>query len=142
MRSFFALSLLLTLFASANAATLHHAARLHHVIARPSQDFSDNAIPRSAYAAARPADHYDDTPSYNDPPKFGGSAALRTGGLAVGGTGRLSANYLSVGNHGVYDHSILRFGTHWSGYSLYPYDPDCYDFFLRHPDYPWQPDCM
>ena len=24
---------------------------------------------------------------------------------------------------------------------LYPYDPDCNDFFFRHPDYQWQPSC-
>jgi hypothetical protein len=30
---------------------------------------------------------------------------------------------------------------HWSGYSMYPYDPDCHDFNFRHPDYPWQPSC-
>lgn len=29
----------------------------------------------------------------------------------------------------------------WSGYSMYAYNPDCYDFFFRHPDYPWMPSC-
>jgi hypothetical protein len=29
----------------------------------------------------------------------------------------------------------------WSGYSMYAYDPDCYDFSFRHPDYPWMPSC-
>jgi hypothetical protein len=28
-----------------------------------------------------------------------------------------------------------------SGYSVYPYDPDCDDFFFRHPDYPTPPGC-
>jgi hypothetical protein len=28
----------------------------------------------------------------------------------------------------------VRAGS-WSGYSIYPYDPDCNDFFFRHPDY-------
>ena len=32
-------------------------------------------------------------------------------------------------------------GSTWSGYSIYAYDPDCYDFSFRHPDYPWQPSC-
>ena len=29
----------------------------------------------------------------------------------------------------------------WSGYSVFPYDPDCDDFFFRHPDYPTPPGC-
>ncbi|MEA2974731.1 MAG: hypothetical protein QOF19_251 [Alphaproteobacteria bacterium] len=65
MRSFLVLGLLITLCASASAATVHHSR--HHVIVDPSQSW--------AYAAPRPV-HYDDTPSYNDPSKFGGSAAL------------------------------------------------------------------
>jgi hypothetical protein len=66
MRSFLALGLLITLYASANAATVHHAR--HHGVARLSQSW--------AYTAPRPAVHYDDTPSYDDPSKYGGSAAL------------------------------------------------------------------
>jgi hypothetical protein len=67
MRSFLALGLLITLCASAaNAATLHHAR--HHVFVGPSLGW--------AYAAPRSPVHYDDTPSYNDPSKWGGSAAL------------------------------------------------------------------
>jgi hypothetical protein len=38
----------------------------HHVIVSPSRD----------YAAPRPPVDYDDTPSYNDPSKFGGGLAL------------------------------------------------------------------
>ena len=66
MRSFLAFGLLITLCASASAATVHHSR--HHVIVSPSQGW--------AYAAPRPPVDYDDTPSYNDPSKFGGSAAL------------------------------------------------------------------
>jgi hypothetical protein len=66
MRSFLAVGLLITLCASASAATVHHSR--HHVSVRPSQGW--------AYAAPRPAVDYDDTPSYNDPSKFGGGAAL------------------------------------------------------------------
>jgi hypothetical protein len=66
MRSFLALGLLITLCASASAATVHHSR--HYVIVRPSQSW--------AYAASRPPAHYDDTPSYDDPSKFGGSVAL------------------------------------------------------------------
>ena len=66
MRSFLALGLMITLCASASAATVHHSR--HHVIVGPSLD--------RAYAAPRPPVHYDDTPSYNDPSKFGGNAAL------------------------------------------------------------------
>jgi hypothetical protein len=66
MRSFLAFGLLISLCASANAATVHHSR--HHVIVHPSQSW--------AYASPRPPVHYDDTPSYNDPSKYGGSAAL------------------------------------------------------------------
>jgi len=38
--------------------------------------FLGYAVPRWAYAAAGPAVHYDDTPSYADRSKFGGDAAL------------------------------------------------------------------
>jgi hypothetical protein len=72
MRSFLALGLLITLCASASAATVHHSDP-RHVIVRPSQDY---AVPGWAYAAPRPPVHYDDTPSYNDPSKFGGGTAL------------------------------------------------------------------
>jgi hypothetical protein len=66
MRSFLALGLLITLCASASAATVHHSR--HHVVVRPSESW--------AYAAPRPTVHYNDTPSYDDPSKYGGSAAL------------------------------------------------------------------
>ena len=66
MRSFLALGLLITLCASASAATVHHSP--HHVIVRPSQGW--------AYAAPRPPIDYDDTPSHDDPSKFGGGQAL------------------------------------------------------------------
>lgn len=48
---------------------------------------------------------------------------------------------VSLGDHGVDHHTMHRFGRYWSGYSLYAYDPDCNDFFFRHPDYQWQPSC-
>jgi hypothetical protein len=76
MRSFLALSLLMILCASASAATVHHTIPRHHVIVRPSQGFPGYAVPGSAYAALPPTVHYDDTPSYNDPSKFGGPTAL------------------------------------------------------------------
>jgi hypothetical protein len=76
MRSFLTLSLLTILCASTSAATLHHAVRRHHATVRPSLGLPGYAIPGSAYAAVPPAVHYNDTPIYNDPSKFGGSAAL------------------------------------------------------------------
>ena len=66
MRSLLALGLLITLCASAGAATLHHSQ--HHVIIRHSHGWAD--------AVARPPIHYDDMPSYDDPSKFGGGQAL------------------------------------------------------------------
>jgi len=66
MRTFLAIGLLITLCVSASAATLHHPR--YHVMVHSDQGW--------AYAAPRPSVHYDDTPSYNDPSKYGGSAAL------------------------------------------------------------------
>jgi hypothetical protein len=81
MRVVLALGLLLALCASADAARAHHATSRH--VIRESHAFPWNsAVPgRSyaplgsplyrSYAAPRP-DPYDDTPSYDDPSKFGG----------------------------------------------------------------------
>ena len=68
MRFFLTLGLLITLCASANAATVNHSR--HHVIVRPSQGWA------YTYPAPRPRIDYDDTPSYDDPSKFGGGQAL------------------------------------------------------------------
>jgi hypothetical protein len=72
MRNFLALSLLIILGASANAATLHHHNARHHVIVRPGLSSSFAAVPGWAYARPASPIQYDDTPSYNDPSKFGG----------------------------------------------------------------------
>ena len=74
MRYLLALGLLMTLCASASAATVHHPR--HDVIARSSEGFLGYAIPRAAYAAVGPAVRYGDAPSYNDPSKYGGGTAL------------------------------------------------------------------
>jgi hypothetical protein len=70
-----ALGLSMTLCASANAATPHHRTR-HHVVIPAGVASSYAAVPGWTYAPPPPAVHYDDTPSYNDPSKYGGSAAL------------------------------------------------------------------
>jgi hypothetical protein len=64
MRFVLTLGLLVGLCASAHAATVHHS-KPRHVIVRHSQ----GATPRFVVPPAR----YDDTPSYNDPSKFGGA---------------------------------------------------------------------
>jgi hypothetical protein len=64
MRSFLALGLLITLCASAGAATARHS---RHVIVHQGHEY---AIPGWTYAAPRPV-HYGDAPSYNDPSKSG-----------------------------------------------------------------------
>jgi hypothetical protein len=76
MRSILVLSLFTALCASANAATVHHHHARHHVVMSPGVASSYASAPRSAYAPSGPADLYDDTPSYNDPSKFGGGTAL------------------------------------------------------------------
>jgi len=72
MRNFLTLGLLITLSASADAATLHHYRTRHHVIVRPGLNSSFAAVPGWAYARPAPPVQYDDTPSYNDPSKLGG----------------------------------------------------------------------
>ena len=74
MRSILVLGLLMTLCASANAATLHHHRTRHHVVISPGVASSFDAVP--GWTSPAPAVHYDDTPSYNDPSKYGGPAAL------------------------------------------------------------------
>ena len=69
MRSLLSLGLLLALCASASAATVHHPR--HDLIAHSSEAFLGYAVP---HAAAGPTVRYDDTPSYDDPSKFGGEA--------------------------------------------------------------------
>jgi hypothetical protein len=69
MRSVLALGLLITLCGSADAATEHHFRTRHHV----TPGF---AHPDRAYEPPGPAVHYDDTPSYDDPSRFGGGTAL------------------------------------------------------------------
>jgi hypothetical protein len=69
MRSVLALGLLITLCGSADAATMHHFHTRHHLT-------QGLAVPGWAYGPSRSPVHYDDTPSYNDPSKFGGDTAL------------------------------------------------------------------
>ena len=76
MRSFFVLGLLMTMCASANAATVHHHRTRHHVIIRPGVASSFAAVPGWADVPRPPSAHYNDTPRYDDPSKFGGEAAL------------------------------------------------------------------
>jgi len=71
MRSLLAVGLLMTLCASASAATVHQPR--HHVVARQALDY---AVPRRVYLTVGPAVRYNDTPSYDDPSRFGGGEAL------------------------------------------------------------------
>jgi hypothetical protein len=74
MRSALALGLSVALRASAEAATLHDHRTRHHVIIPPNVASSFAAVP--GWASAPPPAHYDDTPSYDDPSKFGGGEGL------------------------------------------------------------------
>jgi hypothetical protein len=64
---------LITLSASASAATVHRHFEPRHVIIHPGPLYT---VPGWAFEGLRPPMHYDDTPSYNDPSKFGGGTAL------------------------------------------------------------------
>lgn len=65
MRSIFALGLLISLCAPANAATVHHADR-RHAVARPNQGLISGPFSGFAYAPVGPRVHYDDQPSVYD----------------------------------------------------------------------------
>ncbi|WP_407174563.1 hypothetical protein [Bradyrhizobium sp. STM 3562] len=78
MRAVLALGMLVALGASAASATAHHPRSRHHVFIRPGVASSFAAVPGSVYAPPRPPVYYGDTPSYNDPSKFGGEAAAPT----------------------------------------------------------------
>jgi hypothetical protein len=67
MRYVLGLGLLIAAMVSADAATVRHSLARHVVLpAGVASSFA--AVPTAAYAVPR----YDDTPSYNDPSKFGG----------------------------------------------------------------------
>src|ERR1700688_1816806 len=78
MRSILVLGLLMTLCASANAATLHHHRTRHHVVIPPGLASSFAAVPGGAQIYRDDSvpgglrTDYDDPPSYNDPSKSGG----------------------------------------------------------------------
>ena len=74
MRPDLALGLLMVLCAPANAASAHHKKPPLRSPAITSQGFPDRTVSNWSYAAPRPTVRYDDTPSYNDPSKFGGGA--------------------------------------------------------------------
>ena len=76
MRSLLTLGLLISLTAYASAATIHGPHTRHRAVAHHGQVVSsgDFVVPREAYAAPRPPIYYNDTPSYNDPSKFGGQS--------------------------------------------------------------------
>jgi hypothetical protein len=73
MRSVLALGLLIALCASANAARVRHS-KPRHVIVRPSQSLDPRFVRPSQSVDPRfPPVLQDQTPSYNDPSKFGGA---------------------------------------------------------------------
>jgi hypothetical protein len=76
MRTLLTVSFLISLTACASAAPMHGTHTRHRVVAHYGQAVSlgDFAVPREAYAAPRPPIYDNDTPSYNDPSKFGGQS--------------------------------------------------------------------
>ena len=62
MRIFLALGLLITIGASADAATLHRYRMRHHVIVRRGLDLSFAAVPAWTYARPAPPVQYDYSP--------------------------------------------------------------------------------
>lgn len=73
MRTLLTVGFLISLTACASAAPMHGTHTRHRVVAHQGQavTLGDFAVPRQAYAASRPL-YYNDTPSYDDPSKFGG----------------------------------------------------------------------
>jgi hypothetical protein len=76
MRTLLTVGFLISLTTCASAAPLHDTHTRHRVVAhhRRALSLGDFAIPRAAYAASRPPIYYNDTPSYDDPSKFGGQS--------------------------------------------------------------------
>jgi hypothetical protein len=76
MRSLLTVGFLISLTACASAAPIHGAHARHRAVAHhePVVSLGDFVIPRGAYAGPRPPISYNDTPSYNDPSKFGGQS--------------------------------------------------------------------
>ncbi len=72
MRAVLALSLLLALCASANAARMHHAKPPRHGVVHPGQG-ADPRYPPVRMDPRYPPVLRDQTPSYNDPSKLGGA---------------------------------------------------------------------
>ncbi|WP_354211380.1 MULTISPECIES: hypothetical protein [unclassified Bradyrhizobium] len=74
MRSLLTIAFLISPTACASAAPIHETHARHRAVAHhgPVVSLGDFAIPSRAYAGPRPPIYYDDTPSYNDPSKFGG----------------------------------------------------------------------
>jgi hypothetical protein len=80
MRSILALSLLITLCGSANAATVHHAHRRHAIVLPNQGMIASDPASGSAYAPPGPPIHYRAAP-YNDynEPYFGASQGYAPG---------------------------------------------------------------
>ena len=71
--SIFAVAAVLSTLAVASTTEIAFAKEHHHVRKAPQYI---STVPGWAYAGPRASVHYDDTPSYNDPSKFGGDSAL------------------------------------------------------------------
>jgi hypothetical protein len=76
MRALLTAGFLMSLTACASAVPIHgrqarHRAVIHH---GPVVSLGDLVIPRGAYAGPRPPISFNDTPSYDDPSKFGGQS--------------------------------------------------------------------
>ena len=79
MRSILALSLLITLCGSANAATVHHA-HLRHAIVRPNQGMiASDPASGFAYAPPEPPIHYRAAPYNYSEPYYGASQGYAPG---------------------------------------------------------------
>jgi hypothetical protein len=72
MRSVLALGLLIALCASAEAASVHHFKSRHAIVGPGQGKTLRSSVPGWAYAPAQPPVLQDQTPSYDDPSKFGG----------------------------------------------------------------------
>ncbi len=76
MRTLLTVSILISLTACASAAPMHGTHTRHRIVAHHGHAVSlgDFVVPREAYATPRSPIYDNDTPSYNDPSKFGGQS--------------------------------------------------------------------
>ena len=68
-------------------------------------------------------------------------AGEHMGGLGGGvGGGHIGGDHIGAHGFGLHQHALHRFGGYGPGYGYYGY-PDCYDWYVLHPNSPLPLSC-